>query len=347
MKCLTPRSVLAKSLGLLGAASLLTAVGCETCTEKAEGMMDNYNRSYQLQWKCCMQMTNPARTECFNSLRADAAEIGALIVQWQSACETGREELMNSIARQIVDRVTACLPGAIIGQVTGATNFDSPLADVPMVSLDIRPATLETDAQTAFGAGQSTGLEDTTRSGAPTSLLRGEICIGIGDAVICGRAKGRLAYIASDTDHSNQGSYRPTRFSLSLDVAGIPVLLALAPHSENRMTFDRDGTGILQAAMSMSVPGDSGLLQQEVWLEFPVVRTLGGVAIKSAGISGLDLAPEAPPAFADWNDDGSVDDLDYAEFTMDFADQATDLNLDGQVNDLDFRIFAQTWESAL
>ena len=326
---------------LIGSASILAAPGC--CTRTASKMQDNWDRSFQLQWKCCEALSTAAlKDKCFAKLQAATGAIGGLIAQWTSACTNESQDLMADIARQITESVTGCLPGEILGSIGGAVNLNSPFRDITEIALDIEPI-----SSSAFEADGTSMLNESQSSAMSNSILRGEICFSIGDAYLCGIAKGRLNYIATPDHDTAENSYRPTRFNLNLAVPGFATQLKLIPHEENRLTIGRDGSGLLEVAMSLDAPASSGILQKEVWLEFPVVRTLGGVAIKSDGISGLELAPEAPPAFADWNSDGYVDDLDYAQFMVDFIAQETDLNLDRQVNDEDFTIFVDIWEGAL
>jgi hypothetical protein len=327
---------------LIGSASILAATGC-SCTRTAAKMQDNWDRSFQLQWKCCEALSTPARKDkCFTNLREATGSVGGLLTEWTSACSNENQDLMADIARQITDSVTGCLPGEILGTIYGAVNQNSPFRDITEVAFDIKPI-----ENAASGTAGSSMLNESQSSATSTSILRGDICASFGDAYLCGNAKGRLSHIATPDQDSGQNSYRPTRFNLDIGIAGFDIRLKMIPHEENRLSIGRDGSGLLEVAMSLDAPPSSGILQKEVWLEFPVVRTLGGVAIKSDGISGLELAPEAPPAFADWNSDGFVDDLDYAQFMVDFIAQETDLNLDRHVNDEDFTIFVDIWEGAL
>ena len=335
-------TILRMSALLIGSASLLAATGC-TCNGSAEKMQKNWDRSFQLQWKCCKALSNDvSRDECIRELQEATNNVGQNLVRWTSACVNDNQALMTSIANQITESVTSCLPSAILGSVHGAVNQNSPYRDITEITFDISPV-----ENSAFGTDGSSMSSESQSSANSTSVLRGDICASFGDAYLCGNAKGRLSYIAIPDQNSSQNSYRPTRFNLNIGIAGVATRLKMIPHEENRLSIRSDGSGLLEVAMSMDVSASSGILQKEVWLEFPVVRTLGGVAIKSDGISGLELAPEAPPAFADWNSDGFVDDLDYAQFMVDFIAQETDLNLDRHVNDEDFTIFVDIWEGAL
>ena len=333
---------LRKSVLLIGSACVLAATGC-TCNRSAEKMQENWKRSFQLQWKCCEALSNDIRRdECISNLREATKNVGENLVRWTSACVNDNQALMTSIANQITESVTGCLPGEILDSTIGAVNVTSPFRDIPEIALNIEPI-----GSSEFETDGSSLLNETQSGDLSTSILRGEICVSIGDAFLCGTAKGRLSYLPTPDQSSGQRSYRPIRFHLNLGIPGANTRLKMIPHEQNQLTVDRDGNGVLEVAMSLDAPASSGILQKEVWMEFPVIRSLGGIAIKTDGITGLELAPEAPPAFADWNSDGYVDDLDYAQFIVDFIAQETDLNLDRHVDDIDLAIFVEAWEGAL
>lgn len=336
------RMILKNSATCIATTTMLVSIGCETCSEKAEGMQNTYDRTFQQMWQCCSQMTEPQKTQCFANLNQQTGEVGGIILQWQTACETGREDLMATGAGALRDILKAGCIGILLAD-SGTTNVTSPLIDIPNLTLDINTV----DAPGSHGPIGASMLAESMTSVSTSSTLRGQICVSIGDAFLCGSAKGRLSYQNTPSQDSSVRSYKPTQFKLNLAIPGAKTTLHLIPNEGNQLTIGRDGTGFLKVAMAFNTPIDSGIIQDEIWLEFPVTRTLGGISIKSDGMTGLELAPEAPPAFADWNGDLVVDDMDYAQFVTDFADHRTDLNLDGSVDHRDFMIFSEIWESAL
>jgi hypothetical protein len=122
---------------------------------------------------------------------------------------------------------------------------------------------------------------------------------------------------------------------------GETVSLALIDYVDNAITFNSDGTGVLEALVSLDAPSSLGIVAEEVWIELPIKRTLAGIAFKASGLTGLDIAPQAPHPFSDWNKDIVVNMLDYTAFMTDFADNNADVDFDGDTDGEDLARFEE------
>lgn len=313
--------------------------GCQDCAQAARDIESTVDRHLESAERCCFLMEEPGRTQCFARMAEARLSVAGKLTAWQMACEDGNSKRMDEIVAALRDiQVTLQCPLPLPIKKVGSKvrNIDTKVGSLHAVDIELSP---EADAGGMGPAG--------------SHRLRGEICVtpdAISEQVHCASAVGRIGWVQGyeDNHRGRGGDYALTNFNVSMVIGdGRNISWKLLPFPDNRIKVAADGSGRLGALVRIDGPSELLGGMDIVWFEFPVKRTPAGFKISFEGLPGSQIAPEAPRAFADWNGDLVVDDLDYSDFLIDFADGITDLNHDGFVNDADLAMFEEIWESEL
>lgn len=305
--------------------TLILAGGC-SCAKEAKQMTKNAKDTLDAARMCCLEISNQdRRDQCLVDVANTNREITSLITEWTIACNEDESELMEDLVETIRDRLRgdgkSCPdPDSLVKMADGSlASLASPLSTFERVDMEIGG-----------------------RVGAVGARLAGTTCLFEGDeSAMCAETVVKIGWLAQvDAGGQSRGG-SPVLTSFHIRFPDLPgTSLAMVPHPANEIVLDDRGRGSINAVMALSGPRVPGIFET-AWFEFPIHVDGGWIELGGVGMTGLEIAPQAPNAVADWNGDRVVDEFDMVAFYEDFADGPFDLDGDGAVTDADVAYFEQ------
>lgn len=289
-------------------------------------MTKNANDTLDAAKKCCMEISDQdRRDQCLMDVADTSREIASLITQWTIACNESESDLMEDLVEAIQDRLRgdgkSCPnPDALVTMADGSlASLVSPLSSFERIDMEIGG-----------------------RVGGAGARLAGTTCLFEGDAsAVCAETVVKIGWLAQANAGEQSRAGSPVLTSFHIRFPDLPgTSLAMVPHPANEIVLDDRGRGSINAVMELSGPRTPGIFDT-AWFEFPIRIDGGWIEFGSVGMTGLEIAPQAPNAVADWNGDRVVDEFDMVDFYEDFADNPFDLDGDGAVTDADVAYFEQ------
>ena len=333
--------------GVGGLACALTFLGGCNCSKTANEMEERQNRFIAQRKKCCDELRDLGQTEeaakCYRKVESELGRIQELIGQWEMGCHNNNQGLMNTAAGALkaIAANDSCPPGNVVATTGKVACIASPFANVDLISLEmVSELDHSTKPHDAYAYSRDSG-KTMTRAQQAVQRLNGSFSLTIEDAAFTGVATGLIAWQpgVSGTSDGNARVYKPTNFKVKIATDLGPVSFGLLPHASNRISVESNGNGILQARVSLKIPSNFGIALNEAWVEIPIHKGPQGISLTAVDVPGLEFAPQAPHAWADWNGDWNVDLQDYTAYLQDFADGKGDLNFDNESTDEDVAIF--------
>lgn len=305
--------------------TLVLAGGC-SCAKEAKQMTKNAEDALDAARMCCLDISDQdRRDQCLVDVANTTREIVGLITEWTIACNEDESDLMEEVVEAIRDRLSrdgkSCPdPDALVTMADGSlASLVSPLSTFERVDMEIGG-----------------------RAGGAGARLAGTTCLFEGDAsAVCAETVIKIGWLSQvDAGERSRGG-SPVLTSFHIGFPDLPgTSLAMVPHPANEIVLDDRGRGSINAVMELRGPRTPGIFAT-AWFEFPIHVDGDWIEFGGVGMTGLEIAPQAPNAVADWNGDRVVDEFDMVDFYEDFADGPFDLDGDGEVTDADVAYFEQ------